>query len=240
MQIDYTNLIKEYQASEPSTLDGFTEKLADYHEDKQQSSTMVAYTMWRALFGGYIQKEYKDSRDYTKANLSAIMRDFNYSEGYLVAIAGVTDIILKDMWDMYRVETPYVDLDGVAISAEQIIFHPGALTHAFTFKGLYAETFKWEEQGTKSFDECYEIRQTLLGLFLTASRDKIKVYQAEIKQGIIAEENGGEMPITVVDVTMTGDELEKTTVTLEMDSKGFSWLNESLKKKWSIDLLILE
>lgn len=238
--INYADLMLEYASTEPSTLDGFTEKLASYCEDIGQRSNMFTYTMWRAHNNGHIKSLYASARDYVRANMSAIVKLSGKSESWITGVAGVVDVILSDIFKMFRKETPYLDKDGSPISPEMIIFTPGSMTHAFTFKGFWQETYKLEERGLKSYDECYEIREELLRMFLTASRDKIRAYQAEIKREMVEEANEGVSPVTVIEVTEVGENLENTLVTLELTEAAFSWLNKLLNTKYGISLDSLE
>lgn len=233
--IDYSKLIESYMENEPSTADGFVLRLNKYRSELTQWRSMLCYTLWRMVSKNVIR--IGEARDFVNMNMAEILGHYSNNGDYIKALAGIVDIILGDMFQMFHAEMPYLYVEGSSpISPEEVIFNPNALTNSYTFKGFYNDTKKWEEQGVKSFDEAYEIRQVLLNMFLTKTRAEIKSYIDAIRAEIVVEENGGTEPVTVIAVEMAVDEAHTNIVTLELDSKAFAWLNGVLSKKFAVSL----
>jgi hypothetical protein len=232
MQIDYTEIIKAYQESEPSDLDGFTVMLSEQRGNMTKWRGMMCYTLWRMVYKNVLRLN--GATQYVKDNMSSILGKYSDNKDYVVSLAGVVDSIFCDMWRMYQDELPYLDKDSNPISIESVIFTPNALTNAYTFKGFWRETFKWEEQGLMSFDDAYEIRQALLRMFLENSREDIKAFQKEVRAEVIKEQIEGN-PVTVMEVSFSQD-LQDWAVQLQLDDKAFSWLEQQLFKKYGVSL----
>lgn len=228
--IDYTTSIQEYNKAEPSDLDGFTTRLAEYRGNMVVWRGMLCYTLWRAVYKQLIP--IGGATAYVKDNMTNILGGVSENRDYIVSLAGVVDVILADMWQMYQAETPYLDEDDKPISIEMIIFNPKALTHAYTFKGFYKDTIKREEAEIIDFETGYNIRHTLLTMFLTSSRADIKAYRDEIKAEII-ESDPDSTPVTVIEVGIDG---EYMVVGLSLSSDAYDWLQTTIMKKYSVSL----
>jgi len=228
--IDYTKKIQEYNQAEPSDLDGFTIRLAEYRGNMVVWRGMLCYALWRAVYKQLIP--IGGAMAYVKDNMTNILGGVSENKDYIVSLAGVVDIIFADMWQMYQAETPYLDEDGKPISIEMIIFNPKALTHAYTFKGLYKDTLKREEAEIIDFETGYNIRHTLLTMFLTSSRDDIKAYRDEIKAEIVKSESDS-TPVTVIEVSIDGEDM---FVALSLSLDAYDWLQTAVMKKYSVSL----
>jgi len=233
--IDYTKEIQIYNENVPTTPDAYVKRLHNYRSSMSQWRSMLLYTLWHGVKTDVIPLG--KARDFVNENMADILGHYSDNEDYIKALAGIVDIIILDMLYMHRADSAYLFKESSAmIQPEDIIFNPLALSNAYTFKGFYQETIKWVESGKMSYDETYEIRQTLLNMFMTDTRDEIRAFIAEVRADIIQEENDGANPVTVIEVEMSGDELESNIVTLELDEKAFNALNTWLGKKYAVTL----
>lgn len=237
--IDYSKEIELYDENVPTTPDAYVRRLHNYRRSMSQWRSMLLYTLWHGTKTNVIPLG--KARDFVNQNMADILGHYSDNEDYIKALAGIVDIILLDMMQMHQADETYLHEETtLMIQPEEIVFNPLALTHAYTFKGFYQLTKKWEEDGVMAFDEGYEIRQTLLNMFMSKTRVEIKAFIDEVRADIIKEENDGVTPVTVIATEFDWDEDEKAIVTLELDKTAFNWLNGVLNKKYAVNLYAVD
>lgn len=232
--IDYTKEIELFNENLPTTADAYVKRLHNYRRSMSQWRSMLLYTLWHGVKTGVIGLG--KAREFVNMNMADILGYYSDNEDYIKQLAGIVDIILLDMLYMHQADSAYLyDESTMVIQPEDIIFNPLALTNAYTFKGFYQETIKWIENGTMPYEETYEIRQSLLNMFISKTRDEIRAFVNEIRAEMVKDENNGIAPVSVLAIEMT-DDADSTIVTLELDKKAFDWLNGVLSKKYAISL----
>lgn len=234
--IDYSSYIDSFNSEKPSSAADYITLMSAYCRKQSEWRSMLLYTIWHGTKKGYISLG--GARDFVRMNMGAIIGEHSTNEHYIIQLAGIVDIILCDMLAHYTADEPYThSVTNEIINPEEIIFNPRSLSHAYTFKGFYSEIVKGYNNGEIGYRDAYEIRKTLLEMFLGKTRDEISAYVNGVRQEIISNGGDDELPVVVLDTQIPVEDADSTVVTIRFNKDALQKARTFFLKKYGVDLL---